>query len=92
MNTQWALCGDLAGSLRLSQEPMISFGPKLSKILRCPHGHRLMPVLGQCDAIFDVSTGYKLAMFHNVSLLQILEATMPATQYNYNTVTLSWSH
>ena len=37
-----ASCGDLAGSLRLSLEPMIIF----AKIVRCPHGHRAVPVRG----------------------------------------------
>ena len=45
-----ASCGDLAGSLRLSQESTIIFGPKcLSKILRGPHDHRAMPVRGLYD-------------------------------------------
>ena len=40
-----ASCGDLAGSLRLSQEPTIIFRPRLqSKTLRCPHDHRAVPV------------------------------------------------
>ena len=42
-----ASCGDLAGSLRLSQESTIIFGPKWqSKTLRCPHDHRAVPVRG----------------------------------------------
>ena len=42
-----APCGDLAGSLRLSQESTIIFGPRRqSKTLRCPHDHRAVPVPG----------------------------------------------
>ena len=45
-----ASCGDLAGSLRLSQESMIIFGPKCqSKIVRGPHNHRAVPVRGSYD-------------------------------------------
>ena len=42
--------GDLAGSLRLSQECTIIFGPRWqSKTLRCPHHHRAVPVRGSYD-------------------------------------------
>ena len=45
-----ASCGDLAGSLRLSQESTIIYGPILqSKTLRCPHDHRAVPVRGSYD-------------------------------------------
>ena len=45
-----ASCGDLVGSLRLSQESTIIFGPRWrSKTLRCPHHHRAVPVLGLYD-------------------------------------------
>ena len=42
-----ASCSDLAGSLRLSQESTIIFGPRCqSKTLRCPQDHRVMLVRG----------------------------------------------
>ena len=58
-------CSDLADSLRLSQESTIIFGPKMqSKIVRCPHDHRTGIVRCYCD----VSTGYGLTIFSNLSL------------------------
>ena len=42
--------GDLAGSLRLSQESTIIFGPRWqSKTMRCPHDHRAVPVRESYD-------------------------------------------
>ena len=50
MDPAGASCGDLAGSLRLSQESTIIFGPKCqSKIMRGPHDHRAVPVRGSYD-------------------------------------------
>ena len=60
-----ASCGGLAGSLRLSQESTIIFRPRWqSKTLRCPHDHRTGIVRCHCD----VSTGYGLTFFSNLSL------------------------
>ena len=61
-----ASCGDLAGSLRLSQESTIIFGPKWqSKTLRCPHDHHAVAVrIVRCHC--DVSTG--LWFFSKLSL------------------------
>ena len=43
-------CDVNAGSLLLSQEPTIIFGPKLlSKLLWCPHDQRAVPVRGSCN-------------------------------------------
>ena len=61
--------GNLAGSLRLSQESTIIFGPKWqSKIVRCPHDHRAVPHTGIVRRHCDVSTGYGLTIFSNLSL------------------------
>ena len=65
-----ASCGDLADSLRLSQESTIIFGPKLqSKILRCPHDHLAVPVRGSYDitAMCLRATGLRF-FFSNLSL------------------------
>ena len=61
--------GDLAGSLWLSQESTIIFGPKWqSKIVRCPHDHRAVPPTGIVRRHCDVSMGYRLTIFSNLSL------------------------
>ena len=50
MSPVGASCGDLAGTLRLLQVSTIIFVPKChSKILRCPHDHRAVPVRGLCN-------------------------------------------
>ena len=57
---------DLAGSLQLSQESTIIFGPILNPALssRSPCGARTGIVRCHCD----VSTGYGLMIFSNLSL------------------------
>ena len=61
-----ASCGDFAGSLRLSQESTIIFGPILqSKTLRCPHDHRAVPVRGSYDVTAMCLRAYD---FSNLSL------------------------
>ena len=63
MNTAWASCGDLACSLPLSQEPTIIFSPndyRKSCLL-------LVRVPGSCDATCNVSMGYRLVIFQNLS-------------------------
>ena len=64
-----ALCRNLAGSLRLSHESTIIFGPKwqsknLALSSRSPCGARTGIVRCHCD----VSTGYGLTIFSNLSL------------------------
>ena len=64
-----ASCGDLAGSLRLSQESTIIFGPRWqSKTLRCPHNHRAVPVRGSYDAPAMCLRATGLRFFSNLSL------------------------
>ena len=53
-------------------------------------GHRTMPVRGLCDVIYDVSTGYDLAIFQNLSNSsrnQIAESAEPVKPYENRTVT-----
>ena len=56
-----ALSGDLAGSLRLSQESTI-----ISKTLRCPHDYRAVSVWGSYDVTAMCLRAYDL--FSNLSL------------------------
>ena len=92
MGTARASCGDLAGSLRLSQESTILFWPKLqSKTLGCPHDHRGVPVRG----LFDVSamclraTGLRFFQnCHCAELNKIVEAMMPVNPYDDRKVSL----
>ena len=61
--------GDLAGSLRLSQECTIIFGPRWqSKTLRCPHDHRTVPVRGSYDVTAMCLRATGLRFFSNLSL------------------------
>ena len=66
MSPTWASCGDLAGTLRLSQE----FGQNDSKIVRCPHDHRAGPVGGLCHATAMCLRAYNF-FFSNLSLCGI---------------------
>ena len=69
MGTARALCGDLAGSLRLSQESTIIFGPKCqSEIVRGPHDHRAVPVRGSYDVAATCLRATGLRFFSNLSL------------------------
>ena len=62
-------CGDLAGSVRLSQEPSFIFGPKLqSKTLRCHHDHRAVHVRGLYDVTAMCLRATGLRFFSNLSL------------------------
>ena len=64
-----ASCGNLAGSLRLSQDSTIIFGPRWrSKTLRCPHDHRTMPVRGSYDITAMCIRATGLRFFSNLSL------------------------
>ena len=89
-------CGDLAGSLRLSQESTIIFGPKWqSKTLRCPHDHRAVPVRGSYDvtAICLRATGLRFFQIcHCAELNKIVEATMPVNPYDDRKVSLRRPH
>ena len=79
-----ASCGDLAGSLQLSQESTIMFGPKCqSKISRGPHDQHAVPVRGSYDAA---------ATCHCAELNEIVEATMPVNPYNDRKVSLRRPH
>ena len=49
-----------------------------------PHGNRTEPVRGLCSATYDMSTGYGLTIFPNLSsfsLNQIIEAAEPVNPY-----------
>ena len=94
-----ASCVDLEGSLRLSQESTIIFGPKWqSKIVRCPHDHRSVPLPGSYDvtAMCLQATGYGLTIFfqicHCAELNKIVEATMPVNPYDDRKVSLRRPH
>ena len=84
--------GDLAGSLRLSQECTIIFGPRWqSKTLRCPHDHRAVPVRGSYDvtAMCLRATGLRFFQIcHCAELNKIVEATMPVNLYDDRKVSL----
>ena len=61
--------GDLAGSLRLSQESTIIYGPKWhSKIVRGPHDHRAVPVRGSYDVTAMCLRATGLRFFSILSL------------------------
>ena len=63
------LCGDRAGSLRLSQESTIIFGPKFqSKTLHCPYDHRAVPVRGSYDVTAMCLRATGLRFFSILSL------------------------
>ena len=91
-----ASCGDLAGSLRLSQESMIILGPrKQSKTLRCPHDHRAVPVRGSYDVTAMCLRATGLRFFHIchcAELNKIVEATMPVNPYDGRKVFLRRPH
>ena len=64
-----ASCGDFVGSLRLSQESTIIFGPRLqSKTLRCPHDHRAVPVQRSYNVTVMCLRATGLRFFSNLSL------------------------
>ena len=91
-----ASCGDLAGSLRLSQESTIIFWPRLqSKILRCPHDHCEVPIRGSYDLTAMCLRATGLGFFlicHCAELNKIVESTMPVNQYDDRKVTLQRPH
>ena len=91
-----ASCGDLAGSLRLSQDSTIIFGPKLqSKTLRCPHDHRAVTLRGSHDvtAMCLRATGLRFFQIcHCAELNKIVEATMPVNPYDNRKVSLRRPH
>ena len=92
-----AFCGDLAGSLRLSQESTIIFGPRCqSKTLRCPHDHRAAPVRGSYDVTVMCLRTTGLRFFfqicHCAELNKIVEATMPVNPYDDRKVSLRRPH
>ena len=67
-----ASCGDLAGSLRLSQESTIIFGPRWqSNTLRCPHDHNAVPVRGSYDVTAMCLQATGLRFFSNLSLCKV---------------------
>ena len=88
--------GDLAGSLRLSQESTIIFGPRLqSKTLHCPHDHRAVPIRGSYDvtAMCLRATGLRFfRICHCAELNKIVEATMPVNPYDDRKVSLRRPH
>ena len=91
-----ASCGDLAGSLRLSQESTIIFGPIWqSKTQRCPHNHRAVPLRGSYDvtAMCLRATGLRFFQIcYCVELNKIIEATMPINPYDGRKVSLRRPH
>ena len=91
-----ALCGDLAGSLRLSQESTIIFCPKCqSKIVRGPHDHHAVPVRGSYDVTVTCLRATGLRFFqtcHCAELNKIVEATMPVNLYDDRKVSLQRPH
>ena len=91
-----ASCGDLAGSLRPSQESTIIFGPRWqSKTLHCPHDHHAVPVWGSYDVTAMCLRRTGLQFFricHCVELNIIVEATMPINPYDDHKVSLQRPH
>ena len=91
-----ALCDNLAGSLRLSQESTIIFGPRLqSKTLRCPQDRRAVPVRGSYDvtAMCLRATGLRFFQIcHCAEFNKIVEATMPVNPYDDCKVSLRRPH
>ena len=87
-----ASSGDLASSLRLSQESTIIFGPRRqSKTLRCTRDHRAVPVPGPYDVIAMCLRARGLRFFqicHCAELNKIVEATMPVNSYDDRKVSL----
>ena len=91
-----ASCGDLAGSLRLSQESMNFFGPKWqTKIARYPHDPRAVPVGASNDvtAMCLRATGLRFFQIcHCAELNKIVETTMPVNPYDGRKVSLRRPH
>ena len=86
-----ASCGDLAGSLRLFARVYDYFGPKQkSKIVRCPHDYRVVPVLGSYDVTVMCLRAYDFFRF--AELNKIEEATMPVNPYDDRKVSLRRPH
>ena len=85
-------CGDL----RLSQESTIILGQKFqSKIVRCPHVHRAVPVRRSYDvtAMCLRATGLRcFQICHCAELNKIVEATMPVNPYDDRKVSLRRPH
>ena len=86
------LCGDLAGSLRLSQESRIILGQNWqTKIAHCPYDHLTVPEQGLYDvtAICLRATGLRFFQIcHWTELNKIVEATMPVSPYDLRKVSL----
>ena len=91
-----ASCGDLSGSLRLSQESTIIFGPKWqSKTLRCPHNHCAVPARGSYNVTAMCLQAKGLQFFqicHYAELNKIVEATIPVNPYDDRKVSLRRPH
>ena len=91
-----ASCGDPAGSLRLSQESTIIYGPRWqSKTLHCPHDHRAVPVRGSYDVTAMCLRAVGLQFFQIclcAELNKIVEATMPVNPYDDRKVSLRRPH
>ena len=90
-----ASCGDLADSLRLSQGSTIIFWPKgQSKILRCPHDHRVVPVRGSYNvtAMCLRAHAYIFQICHCAVLNKFVEATMAVYPCDERKVSLRRPH
>ena len=93
MGPAGASCGDLACSLRLSQESTIIVGQNdnlkpcvvLTITVRCPYGDRTMSL--RC--IYGLTIFPK---FHCAELNKIVEATMPVNPYDDRKVSLRRPH
>ena len=92
-----ALCGNLVGSLRLSQESTIIFGPKMTIKNRTLSSRSLFGAsTGIVRCYCDVSTGYGFTNFfqicHCAELNKIVEATMLLNPYDDRKVLLRMPH
>ena len=91
-----ASCGDLAGSLRLSQEPTIIFWQKWqNKNARCPHDHRTVPVQVSYDftAMCLRATGLRFFQIcHCAELNQNRRGHVPVNPYDGSKVSLRRPH
>ena len=91
-----ASCGDLAGSLQLSQESTIILGQKRqSKIVRCPHDHRAVSYGDRTMSLRCVCGPWAYDFFqicHCAELNKIVEAKMPVNPYDDRKVSLRRPH
>ena len=85
-------CGDLACSLRPSQESTIIFGPRLQyKTLRCHQDHRAVPIRVWYDVTAMCLRTTSLRFFqicHCAESNKIVEATMPVNPFDNRKVSL----